>query len=194
MCILSSFNFQGVFYFYYFYYFQYYTDDYKNLLNNKKIDNNNILQNEEINKLKNELIKANQIIEQQNEKIKDLENQLKNNNIIKSLKNEIKLKDKEINELKMKLEKINLNKNIFDKESIRCVNFKSIDENINYAIPCIKTDLFSEIEEKLYKEYPQYRNTKNYFISNGKEILRYKSISENNIGNGLPVMLFIQEK
>ena len=191
MCILSSFNFQGVFYFYY---FQYYTDDYKNLLNNKKINNNNILQNEEINKLKNDLFKANQIIEQQNEKIKDLENQLKNNNIIKSLKNEIKLKDKEINELKMKLEKINLNKNIFDKESIRCVNFKSIDENINYAIPCIKTDLFSEIEEKLYKKYPQYRKTKNYFISNGKEILRYKSISENNIGNGLPVMLFIQEK
>ena len=192
MCILSSFNFQGVFYFYY---FQYYTDDYKNLLNNKKINNNNILQNEEINKLKNELIKANQIIGQQNEKIKDLENQLKNNkNIIKYLKNEIKLKDKEINELKMKLEKINLNKNIFDKESIRCVNFKSIDENINYAIPCIKTDLFSEIEEKLYKKYPQYRNTKNYFISNGKEILRNKSISENNIGNGLPVMLFIQEK
>jgi len=96
----------------------------------------------------------------------------------------------------MKLEKINLNKNSIniDKESIRCVYFNSIDENINYAIPCIKTDLFSEIEEKLYKEYPQYRNTKNYFISNGKEILRYKSISENNIGNGLPVMLFIKEK
>ena len=173
--------------------------DYNDLLNNKKLSNyNNLSQNEEINKLKNDLIKANKIIEQQNKKIKDLENQLNNNNnnIIKSLEEEIKLKNKEINELKLKLKNINLNQNIIniDKESIKCVYFTSTDENINCAIPCLSTDIFAEIEEKLYKEYPQYRNTKNYFISNGKEILRYKSISENNIGNGLPVMLFIQEK
>ena len=173
--------------------------DYNDLLNNKNISNfNNKSKNEEINKLKNDLIKANKIIEQQNKKIKDLENQLNNNNnnIIKSLEKEIKLKNKEINELKLKLKNINLNKNIIniDKESINCVYFTSTDQKLNRAIPCLSTDIFAEIEEKLYKEYPEYRETNNFFIANGKEILRFKSISDNNIGNGLPVMLCIPEK
>ena len=72
-----------------------------------------------------------------------------------------------------------------------CVCFTSSDENIHYPIPCINTDLFAEIEEKLYKKYPQYRNTNNYFISNGKQILRSKTIEENNIRNGLPVILYM---
>ena len=171
--------------------------DYNNLLNNKNISNyNNKSQNEEINKLKNDLIKANKIIEQQNKKIKDLENQLNNNNIIKSLENEIKLKNKEINELKLKLKNTNLNKDVINihKESIKCVYFTSMDQKIHYPIPCLSTDIFAEIEEKLYKEYPEYRETNNFFIANGKEILRFKSISDNNIGNGLPVMLCIPEK
>ena len=77
---------------------------------------------------------------------------------------------------------------------MRCVNFTSTDQRINHAIPCLKTDIFAEIEEKLYKEYPEYRETNNYFIANGKEILRFKSIADNNIGNGLPVMLCAPEK
>ena len=173
--------------------------DYNDLLNNKNISNyNNKSQNEEINKLKNDLIKANKIIEQQNKKIKYLENQLNNNNnnIIQSLENEIKLKNKEINELKLKLKNTNLNKDVINihKESIKCVYFTSMDQKIHYPIPCLSTDIFAEIEEKLYKEYPEYRETNNFFIANGKEILRFKSISDNNIGNGLPVMLCIPEK
>ena len=59
-----------------------------------------------------------------------------------------------------------------------------MDQKIHYPIPCLSTDIFAEIEEKLYKEYPEYRETNNFFIANGKEILRFKSISDNNIGNG----------
>ena len=62
---------------------------------------NDISLNNEIDKLKNELNKANLIIEKQKLKINELENILKSNNI--SLENEIKLKDKEINDLKIKL-------------------------------------------------------------------------------------------
>ena len=72
-----------------------------------------------------------------------------------------------------------------------CVYFTSSDQKINYHIPCINHDIFAEVEEKLYKEYPEYRETNNYFISNGKQILRFKTIVENNIGNGLPVILYI---
>ena len=159
------------------------------MLNNKK--NDKIL-NEEINKLKNELMKANKIIEQQNKKIKELENKLKFNN--KSLENEIKLKDKQIYELNQKLKNINPNNIIIDRNLIQCVYFTSIDQKINYPIPCISTDIFAEVEEKLYKEYPEYRETNNYFISQGKEILRFKSISDNNIGIGIPVLLYVSQK
>ena len=65
-----------------------------------------------------------------------------------------------------------------------------MDQKINFPIPCIKTDIFAQIEEKLYKEYPEYRETNNYFLYNGKQILRFKSIEDNKIGNGFPVILY----
>ena len=106
----------------------------------------------------------------------------------------MQLKNKEIDELKKKSENIDLNINmddqLFNRNQIMCVNFTSMDQKINIAIPCIKTDVFAQIEEKLYKEYPEYRETNNYFLSDGKQILRFKTIEENKIGNGLPVMLF----
>ena len=48
-----------------------------------------------------------------------------------------------------------------------------------------------EIEEKLYKQYPQYRETNNTFIANGTQVLRFKTIEQNKIGNGLPVTLIV---
>jgi hypothetical protein len=148
---------------------------------------NDISLNNEINRLKNELNKANKIIEKQNLKIKELENILKSNNI--SLENEIKLKNKEINDLKTKLQNIYINKQKFERNDMKCIYFASVDQKINYAIPCVSTDIFAKVEEELYKEYPEYRETNNYFIYNGKEILRFKTISENNISKGYPVIL-----
>ena len=72
-----------------------------------------------------------------------------------------------------------------------CVNFISTDQNVHYAVACLKRNTFAEIEEKLYQQYPKYRETNNSFIANGREVLRFKTISENNIGNGLPVTLIV---
>ena len=72
-----------------------------------------------------------------------------------------------------------------------CVNFISSDQNVHYAATCLKTNTFAEIEEKLYKQYPQYRETNNNFIANGIQILRFKTIAENKIGTGLPVTLIV---
>ena len=74
------------------------------------------------------------------------------------------------------------------------VYFTSMDQNIHYPIPCINTDIFAEVEEKLYKKYPIYRETNNTFLFNGNEILRFKSIEDNKIQNGLPVILVIPQK
>ena len=157
-------------------------------------DKNN---DEEITKLKEEINKMRTIISEKDKKIKDLENQIINANnnieeIIKSLQEELDKKDNELKELKNKLKNTDIKKDTIIYESdMATVYFTSSDQKVNYAIPCVKKTIFAEIEEKLYKEYPEYRESNNYFIANGNQILRFKTIEENKIGNGKPVMLII---
>jgi chromosome segregation ATPase len=154
--------------------------------------------NNEINNLKNELTKARKIIEQQKLTINDLQNKLNNsNNIINNLNNEINnykniisKKDLELNNIKSQLNN-NIPNNNVNFNDIMCVNFISSDQNVHFAASCLKTNTFAEIEEKLYKQYPQYRETNNNFLANGTQVLRFKTIAENNIGNGLPVTLIV---
>ena len=162
--------------------------------NNIQISNSN-----EINNLKNELSKAKKIIEQQNLTINYLQNKLNNNttiinnlnNTINNYQNIINQKDVELNNFRAQLNNnINIQKNV-NFDDIMCVNFISSDQNVHYAASCLKTNTFAEIEEKLYKQYPQYRETNNSFIANGTQVLRFKTIAENKIGNGLPVKLIV---
>ena len=150
----------------------------------------------EIINLKNELNKANNIIEQQKLTINNLQNQLfnkNNNNLIQiqSLQNIIYQKEQEINILKSQLNNNINNKKLIRKDQMMVVNFISMDQRVHYAVPCIYNNTFAEVEENLYKQYPEYRETNNRFLANGKEILRFKTIRENNIGNGFPVTLVI---
>ena len=69
--------------------------------------------------------------------------------------------------------------------------FISKDSKLHYSIPCIKSDIFAHIEEKLYKQFPQYKETNNNFIVNGTTVLRFKTIAENKLVNGLPVTLVV---
>ena len=90
----------------------------------------------------------------------------------------IKLKENKINEIKSTIPiEIKLN------EKIISVIFSSFDQNIYHSIICKNTDNFKEIEKKFYEKYPEYRNTKNYFIVNGKEIDKTKNLDENKIKN-----------
>ena len=154
--------------------------------------------NNEIDNLKNELTKARKIIEQQKLTINELQNKLNNsNNIINNLNNEINnykniisKKDLELNNIKSQLNN-NIPNNNVNFNDIMCVNFISSDQNVHFAASCLKTNTFAEIEEKLYKQYPQYRETNNNFLANGTQVLRFKTIAENNIGNGLPVTLIV---
>ena len=141
-----------------------------------------------IMKLENELTKANKIIEQQKITIKELQNKLNNyNNTINNYNNIINQKEIELNNIKSKLNNNfninnNLSKNININE-IMCVNFISMDQRVHFAVGCTKNNIFAEIEEKLYKH--------NTFIANGEQVLRFKTIEENKIGNGLPVTLIV---
>ena len=145
--------------------------------------------------LKNQLIKANKTIEQQKLKIEELQNKLNNyNNTINNYNNIINQKDNELNNLRTQLNNINnnMNNNInINMNDMMSVNFISMDQNVHFSVGCLKTNTFAEVEEKLYKQYPEYRETNNNFIANGTQVLRFKTIAENKIGNGLPVTLIV---
>ena len=111
------------------------------------------------------------LINQKDIEIKHLKSQLNNHNT--TLNNDIKFC------------------NYVDFNEIVCVNFLSSDNDIHFAISCLKSNTFAEIEEKLYLHYPQYRETNNKFVADGKQVLRFKTIDENKLGNGLPVTLIL---
>ena len=153
--------------------------------------NNTDIKDREIAKLKSELANAQKTIEQQKMKINNLQNELnkyQNNN---SLQNIIKQKELEIENLKLQLKNNNIKeeKKLFGFDDIQIVNFISTDSKVHFIIKCVKNNTFAEIEEKLYRQYPEYRETNNTFLANEKQILRFKTIEENNIGNGVPVTL-----
>ena len=125
-------------------------------------------------------------------------NEIKNINIneIKKLREEIIQKENQINRLKLELqnEKNKNNKKLIDLNDILAINFISTDQKINkYPISCFKTDRFAEIEEKLYQEFDEFRETNNTFIVNGTTVLRFKKMSENNIKNGDTIQLIQNE-
>ena len=120
------------------------------------------------------------------------ENKNISNNEIKKLKDELLLKENQINNLKLELqnEKNKNNEKTININDILAVTFISTDKKINkYPISCFKTDRFAEIEEKLYQEFDEFRETNNTFIVNGTTVLRFKKMSENNIKNGDTIQL-----
>ena len=170
----------------------------KTEFNTTPINNSDISQDKNINELKEELNESKKTILLNNKK-KELENKLQSIdslylNKIQSLENIINQKDEELNKMKEKLQnnnKDNRNNSKIIKGGDKCVIFISNDENLIYGIPCSGDDLFCEIEEIFYREYPEYRGKNNIFLNNEKEILRFKTINENNIESGKPIMLII---
>ena len=159
------------------------------LVNDMSSTNYNTDKNNEIINLKDKLKQAYQIIEKQKTIINDLQNKVNtSNSIINNYKNIINQKEVELNNLKIQLQKYN-KQNQFYLNEMMCVNFISIDQRLHYAVPCISNNTFAEVEEKLYQKFPEYRETNNNFLANGQKVLRFKTISQNGIGNGLPVTL-----
>ena len=190
---------------------QYYSLDYKDFLkhipnlNNYIKDNNNLnnelnkykIENEQLktkinkltienNNLNNELINANKIISMFKNS-KDIIQE--NNNTIKQLNNLIVTKDNIIEDLQNQLKNNNKKDNLVNFDNILFIHFISLDQKINCGIKCLKTDTFAEVEEKLYQKYEEYRETNNNFITNGKVVLRFKKICENNIKDGDKIQL-----
>ena len=110
-----------------------------------------------------------------------------------NLKYQLLQKDNEI--LKLKSQSNNeKNKQVLNMDEIMIVYFESQDQEINHvAIRCLPTDTFAEVEEKIYKKFDNYRNTNNTPICNGRTVLRFKTLNENNIKDENVVQLIKME-
>ena len=129
---------------------------------------------EEFNKKKKEINNLNEIIQQ-------LNNKAKNENYLNEKKNKESLISEQ--ELKLFKEKIyNYPLELYNKDKIIIsLIFTTFDGNINYSIICKCTDIFSELEEKFYKKFPEYYDSNNNFYVKGVLIDKFKSLNDNNI-------------
>ena len=174
-------------------------------LNKKIIELKNQVTEEKMNNQKlsdenNKMKKTIELLKQENINIKQkLEYKINNLNIkINNLENEINNKNMELQLYIQQNNKLNENVITVSKsgEKIISVNFITMGNNdiSNYSMPCKKGDLFVQLEEKLYNDFPKYKNYETYFEANGKRIKRIKTLEENNIqGNDIINLFFIEE-
>ena len=160
---------------------------------------------EENEKLKNKIKDLENIIIKLKEENKDMKNKFDEDNknlkeIIKNLENEVNNKNKEIQAYILYIKNINENKDgitssIPRQEKIIVVLFmtQGNQDIINYAMACKNTDLFVKLEERLYNDFPKYKNHQNFFMVNVKGILRFKTIEENGIKNNDIISIFFDE-
>ena len=71
------------------------------------------------------------------------------------------------------------------------VIFQSVDEKINCAFICKKTDIFNMIENKLYQKYKEYKDSENYFTLGGRKINKCRTFEENNVKYSDIILLII---
>ena len=164
---------------------------------NQNSDNNKDNNNEQIKNLQKELNETKKKIEQKDLIINDLKSKLNfSNNNVNSYKKIIEQKEIELNNVKLELNSNNkandfLFPNNVNRKEIMVVNFISTDNKLHYAIACTSNNTFAEVEEKLYQQFPEYQETNNNFLGHGQSVLRFKTISQNKIGDGFPVTLVV---
>ena len=78
----------------------------------------------------------------------------------------------------------------YSMNDIIVVNFMTQDSSVYEGVKCLPTDVFAEVEEKLYKKYDNLRETNNMFTANAKPVLRFKKLCENGIKDGDKIQLF----
>ena len=52
---------------------------------------------------------------------------------------------------------------------------------MHYSMICKSTEMFIEIEKRLFIKYPEYKETKNYYYANGHKIDINKTLEDNKI-------------
>ena len=180
-----------------------------------KSNNKNEEYEKQIKELKKQLLDANDKIKlliEDNKQLKEIVKQLKQEKKeikkqseieINKLKEKIKIFDNQITNKNIEIQKkiknkhLNNNKNQTTssqtEEENLLIMFKTQDNKDihNYEMTCKNNDLFVRLEEKLYNDFPEYKNYETSFKTDNKRILRFKTIEENKIKNNEIISLFI---
>ena len=145
------------------------------------------------NELKNE-IEKNKILEEkiiQLQKLLNNNNNKNNSNLDRGNSNDvleaILKKDKEIEELKLKLSRFPFE--LAEGEKLMSIIITSKEQKFHHSIICKNTDNFCNIEIQLYNAYPEYSDSANIFTVNGNRIKRNNSLEENQIKNNDNIVL-----
>ena len=101
---------------------------------------------------------------------------------------ELELKEKEIKKLNEMKSRFPFE--LLENEKLMTVIIISGDQNVHYSIICKNTQKFTEMEHDLYQKYPEYLESENYFLINGKKINKYRILEENNIKNSDIITLY----
>ena len=170
-------------------------------LNKSQINN----YTEEINELKSQLneernknqklINENQLLQEKINKLNTEINQLQE--LKAKFENDLALKTNEMQKLVAQN-----NKEYYDISSMKpndkiiTVNFVSMGNNDigHYSMICKYRDLFVKLEERLYNDYPKFKEYETYFEVNGKRIKRFLSLEQNKIKNNDVINLFFKEE
>ena len=131
-------------------------------------------------------------------KVKELNNKIifyeknnnENSNKVKQLINILRIKERELNDLKSQLTNNDSLSHIKPGEKIIAINF-TLNKEIQKPIACKNTDIIARLEEKIYNEYPKFKDYNNNLAVNGKIIKRFKSLDENGIKDGDTIIVNI---
>ena len=81
-------------------------------------------------------------------------------------------------------------------DKIIAVNFVSMgNQDIgHYNLICKNNELFIKLEERLYKDFPKFKEFVTFFECKGKKIKRFKTMNENNIKNNDIINIFVVDE
>ena len=68
-------------------------------------------------------------------------------------------------------------------EKLFTVIFLSLDQKVHYSLICKDSEKFNHVENRLYEDYPQYKESNIVFNANGIKITKSKTLKENKIKN-----------
>ena len=138
--------------------------------------------------------KTYKLIYEENEIKNENENEINNRNTFPGIinkKEEIEKGDYKIKRLKTFSEKEFMN--FVDNKKIFSVSFITPDQK-NMPITCKHNMKFNKIEKQLFKEYPEFKNTKISYLVNGKQVKRNLTCEENNIKAGDKIIIMKNEE
>ena len=78
-------------------------------------------------------------------------------------------------------------------EKMMAVNFMPIDQSFIRPIWCKNTETLASLEQKIYDEYPKFKELNTYITVGGEIKKRFKTLLENRIQDGNAIIINIYD-